>query len=78
MQKYNLDKIIGLLVIFFVFSVIILSPFGLVWAWNILFGSLHFIDYTFDSWVAVSIFMWAFGLLKLDFTRPQKTKGMFD
>lgn len=66
MQKFTLNMFIGLIALLVLSLIIILSPFALIWAWNVLFHKLHFIDYTFETWVAVSIFMWALGLLKLD------------
>jgi hypothetical protein len=69
MKKFNLDVVIGILGLLFIAFIIIGSPFALVWAWNVLFSKLHFIEYTFENWVAVSIFMWALGLLKLDMSK---------
>lgn len=74
MQKFNTNMLLGLLVLILIISVIVLSPFALVWAWNTLFLKFHFIEYNFENWVAVSIFMWAFGLLKLDFTKSSNSK----
>jgi hypothetical protein len=38
-----------------VLAAIILGPFFTVWAWNTLFGTLHAIPYTFETWCAVII-----------------------
>lgn len=35
--------------------IVILGPFIVIWAWNTLFGSLHAVDYTFWTWLAVII-----------------------
>lgn len=40
----------GLVVL--VFLAIVLFPFAFIWAWNTLFGVLHTIDYTFQTWLA--------------------------
>lgn len=74
MQKFNANVIIGIVGLLVIAFVIIFSPFALVWAWNTLFSKFHFLEYSFENWVAVSIFMWAFGLLKLDFTKTKDSK----
>jgi len=34
---------------------LIIGPFLTIWAWNELFGSLHQIEFTFWTWLAVII-----------------------
>lgn len=77
MRQLNTNIIVGLVGLSFILFVIIASPFALMWAWNILFNKLLVLEYTFENWVAVSIFMWAFGLLKLDFTHINNKNGTF-
>jgi hypothetical protein len=36
-------------------ALVILGPFIVIWAFNTLFGSLHMIDYTFWTWLAVIV-----------------------
>jgi hypothetical protein len=36
-------------------ALIIAGPFFVIWSWNTLFGTLHAIDYTFWTWLAVII-----------------------
>lgn len=36
-------------------ALVILGPFIVIWAFNTLFGSVHTIDYTFWTWLAVII-----------------------
>jgi len=38
-----------------ILAAVLLSPFLFVWAWNILFGVLHYIPYTFKTWLAVLV-----------------------
>jgi len=75
MKDYNKNFLIGLLGLTFFVLILIGSPLALIWAWNTLFFKLHFIEFSFENWVAVSIFMWAFGLLKLDFTNLNNKNG---
>lgn len=34
---------------------VIFGPWIVIWAWNTLFGTVHLIDYTFWTWLAVLI-----------------------
>ena len=77
MRQLNTNVIVGIVGIFFILTVIIASPFALMWSWNVLFNKFLVLEYTFENWVAVSIFMWAFGLLKLDFTHINNKHGTF-
>lgn len=40
---------------------LIIGPLLSIWAWNTLFGSLHIIPYTFETWAAAMLF---FGVVK--------------
>ena len=55
----DIAKIAGLVtgILFFV----IVGPLLSIWAWNTLFGSLHAISYTIETWAAASIL---FGAIK--------------
>lgn len=52
-MKLN-DVGMGLAVVL-VIALIILSPFAVIWAWNTLFGGVHYVDYTFWTWLAVIV-----------------------
>jgi len=41
--------------ILFVLIVAALGPVLTIWSWNTLFGSVHTIPYTFETWAAVVI-----------------------
>lgn len=77
MKQLNTNFVLGFLGVLFILFIIIASPCALIWSWNVLFNKLLVIEYTFENWVAVSIFMWAFGLLKLDFTHINNKHGTF-
>lgn len=77
MKQLNTNFVLGFLGVLFILFIIIASPFALLWSWNVLFNKLLVLEYTFENWVAVSIFMWAFGLLKLDFTHLNNKHGTF-
>jgi len=34
---------------------VIFGPWIVIWSWNTLFGTVHLIDYTFWTWLAVLI-----------------------
>lgn len=40
-------------VIVLALTVLFLAPLAYIWGWNQLFGTLHYIDYTFWNWLAV-------------------------
>jgi hypothetical protein len=77
MKQLNTNFVLGFIGVLFILFIIIASPFALMWSWNVLFNKLLVLEYTFENWVAVSIFMWAFGLLKLDFTHLNNKHGNF-
>lgn len=41
--------------ILIVLAAALLVPFAFIWAWNILFGSMLAIDYTWKTWISVLI-----------------------
>jgi hypothetical protein len=43
--------------ILLIIAYIVFGPFLVVWSWNTLFGEVHFIEYTFKSWLAVVAFV---------------------
>lgn len=45
----------GIVAILIVLAVALLVPFAFIWAWNILFGSMLEIDYTWKTWISVLI-----------------------
>jgi hypothetical protein len=47
---------------------LILGPFLTIWAWNELFGSLHYIEFTFWTWCAVIILG---GFFRADFSNKK-------
>lgn len=77
MAQHNLNFFIGLTAVVLLCMIVIASPFALMWAWNILFNKFLVFEYNLENWVAVSIFMWAFGLLKLDFSHINNKHGTF-
>ena len=61
--KANMSKelvefllLVGLLVL-----LIIAAPLFAIWSWNVLFGSLHAIPYSLETWFAAAIL---FGVFK--------------
>lgn len=47
---FKFGFVLGLILV-----VIAIGPLLTIWAWNILFGALHPIPYTFDTWAATII-----------------------
>jgi hypothetical protein len=45
-----------LLVVLIVVVLVIVGPLLTMWAWNTLFGSLHTIEYSVRTWLAVAVF----------------------
>jgi hypothetical protein len=45
--------IIGIAVL--VALLVVIGPIVTIWAWNTLFGAVHTIEVTFDTWLAVVI-----------------------
>ena len=45
--------IVGIVVL--VILLIIIGPILTIWAWNTLFGAIHTIELTFNTWLAVFI-----------------------
>jgi hypothetical protein len=51
----------------FLVVMVIVWPVVIIWAWNTLFGSMHFIDYTFTNWLAVVVFnLWRKASIKTE------------
>lgn len=50
-----LGKTAGAVFVILLIVAVILGPWIVIWAWNTLFGSVHLIDYTFWTWLAVLI-----------------------
>lgn len=49
-------KTLGVIAVGILLVVLVIAgPFFVIWAWNILFGKLLLIDYTFWTWAAVLI-----------------------
>jgi hypothetical protein len=45
--------IVGIVVL--VALLVIIGPIVTIWAWNTLFGAVHTIELTFNTWLAVAI-----------------------
>ena len=44
--------ILGIMLAIFL---LLIGPFVTVWAWNVLFGALYTIPYTWETWLAVVV-----------------------
>lgn len=44
-----------ILALAFVVFLIIIGPWLTIWAWNVLFGTLHTINFSIETWAAVII-----------------------
>jgi hypothetical protein len=55
MNMKNFDTELFTLITKIVFAIflIITTPLFVIWGWNILFGAIHTIEYTFVNWAAV-------------------------
>ncbi|CAB5221540.1 hypothetical protein UFOVP245_181 [uncultured Caudovirales phage] len=49
----NTTKILGF--IGAALLLVLVGPLLSIWAWNTLFGTLHTIPYSLDTWIAVSL-----------------------
>ena len=50
-----MNKMLGVVLVLVLLAAVILGPWIVIWAWNTLFGTIHLIDYTFWTWLAVLI-----------------------
>ena len=55
MSMSTLGKLSAVAVVILLLVGIVFGPWIVIWAWNTLFGTLHLIDYTFWTWLAVLI-----------------------
>lgn len=44
-----------ILILVFIILLVAAGPVLVIWSWNVLFGTVHTIPYTFSSWAAVVI-----------------------
>jgi uncharacterized BrkB/YihY/UPF0761 family membrane protein len=52
----ELSKSLGIVgIVILVALLVIVGPIATIWAWNELFGAVHTIELTFNSWCAVVI-----------------------
>lgn len=50
-----MNKMLTVVLVLVLLAAVILGPWIVIWAWNTLFGTVHLIDYTFWTWLAVLI-----------------------
>ena len=55
MSMHKLGGVAGVLLMLVLIGLVVLGPWVVIWAWNTLFGSMHTIDYTIWTWLAVLI-----------------------
>lgn len=49
----NIGFVLGVL---FVLLLVLIGPLAIIWAWNVLFGSVLTIAYTIETWLAAMVF----------------------
>ena len=50
-----MSKLLTVALVLVLLAAVVLGPWIVIWAWNTLFGTMHMIDYTFWTWLAVLI-----------------------
>ncbi len=50
-----MNKMLTVVLVLVLLAAVVLGPWIVIWAWNTLFGTVHMIDYTFWTWLAVLI-----------------------